>query len=70
MGLCFKQMFKMLTGVDPVFLVGGGASPPTGAPTYDFAKFSEKLHEIKKILGRRGRVPGVPPWIRHWLTLG
>ena len=31
-------------------------------PTYDFAKFSEKLHEIEKILGRRGRVPGPPPW--------
>ena len=25
------------------------------APTYDFAKFSEKLHEIEKKLGRRGR---------------
>ena len=23
-------------------------------PTYDFAKFCEKLHEIEKILGRRG----------------
>ena len=25
-----------------------------GAPTYDFAKFCEKLHEIENILGRRG----------------
>ena len=25
-----------------------------GAPTYDFAKISEKLHEIEKILGRGG----------------
>ena len=26
--------------------------PPGGAPTYDFAKFSKKLHEIEKILGQ------------------
>ena len=32
-----------------------GADFP-GAPTYDFAKFSKKLIEIEKILGRR-RVP-------------
>ena len=32
-----------------------------GAPTYDFAKFCEKLHEIEKILGRRGvRAGGAP----------
>ena len=31
--------------------VGGGADPPGGSPTYDFAIFSEKLHEIEKILG-------------------
>ena len=34
MGLCFKQMFKILTGADPVLLVGGGANPPPGAPTF------------------------------------
>ena len=37
-----------------------------GAPTYDFAKFRKKLHEIEKILGRRGGAPGAPPLIRHW----
>ena len=25
-----------------------------GAPTYDFAKIGEKLHEIEKIMGHRG----------------
>ena len=31
-----------------------GANPRGGgAPTYDFAKFSEKLHDIEKILVRR-----------------
>ena len=35
-------------------LSGGG-----GAPTYEIAKFSEKLHEIEKISGRRGG--GAPP---------
>ena len=28
---------------------GGRANPPGGAPTYDFAKFSQKLHEIERI---------------------
>ena len=42
-----------IPGADPGFPVVGGANPP-GVPTYDFAKFCEKLHEIKKILGRRG----------------
>ena len=28
---------------------GGGANSPGGAPTYDFAKFSQKLHEIERI---------------------
>ena len=34
-----------------------GAPTLRGAPTYDFAKFCEKLHEIENILGRRGRPP-------------
>ena len=39
-------------GAGPGFPVGGSASPRgRGAPTYDFAKFCEKLHEIEKILG-------------------
>ena len=32
--------------VDPGF-PRGGANPPSRAPAYDFAKFSQKLHEIK-----------------------
>ena len=52
------------TGADPGFPVGGGANPQ-GVPTRKFARFSQKLHEITKILIRRGRVQGVPPWIRH-----
>ena len=35
------------------------------APTYDFVKFSQKLHEIEKILGPRGARPGGASWIRH-----
>ena len=34
---------------DPEFPRGGGANSPGGAPTYDFAKFSQKLHEIEII---------------------
>ena len=33
---------------------GGGANSPGGAPTYDFAKFSQKLHEIERISAPRG----------------
>ena len=40
-----------MTGEDPGFPIGGGASPPGWALTYDFTKFCEKLHEIEKILG-------------------
>ena len=42
-----------VSGADPEFSVGGGANPP-GGQTYNFVKISEKLHEIEKILGRRG----------------
>ena len=47
--------FITLAGPDPGLPVGGGTDPrggDGGAPTYDFVKFSEKLYEIKKILGR------------------
>ena len=37
----------------------GGAPSFQGAPTYDFAKFSKKLHEIEKILSRNWA--GAPP---------
>ena len=48
----FKQKLAHFRGGSQDFLVGGGANPPGGgAPTYDFAKFYEKLHEIEKILG-------------------
>ena len=36
---------------DPGFPRGGGANSPGGGgvETYDFAKFSQKLHEIERI---------------------
>ena len=46
---------------DPGFPIGGAPTLQVGAPTYDFAKFSEKLHEIENILGRRGRTTPHPP---------
>ena len=39
---------KVSPVADPGFPRGGGANS-RGAPTYDFAKFSEKLHEIERI---------------------
>ena len=54
--------YTALSGADPGFSVGGGANPPGwGAPTYDFAKFCEKLHEIEKILGCGGARAGCAP---------
>ena len=40
---------------------GGGWGGGNGAPTYNFVKFSKKLHEIEKILGHRGAPPPNPP---------
>ena len=44
---------------DPGFPRGGGANSLGGAPTYDFAKNSPKLHEIERIW-TRGGVPCAP----------
>ena len=52
-----------ISGADPGFPVGGGPNPP-GAPTYNFAKFSIKLHEIKNIFAMEGAHPVDPPLIR------
>ena len=66
--LMFHAILRF-SGADPGFPVGGGANPPGGgAPTYEFAKCREKLHEIEKILGRRGgarraRPPPNPPLV-------
>ena len=38
---------------DPGFPRGGGANPREG-PTYDFAKFFQKLHESERIWIPRG----------------
>ena len=51
---------------DPGFPRGGGANSPRVAPTYEIAKFSEKLHEIERIWTPRGGVhPSRPPHIRE-----
>ena len=57
-----RKIIKLATspGADPGFPVGEGADPLGGASTYDFVKFSEKLHEIEKILGCRGARAGCP----------
>ena len=47
---------------DPGFPRGGGANSPGEAPTYDFAKFSPKLHEIERIWTPMGaRIPCASP---------
>ena len=66
-----EDVSKVTVSHDPLHQTRGGSRilrrrgcQPSreGAPTYYFAKFSEKMHEIKKILDRRGgRAPGAPP---------
>ena len=47
---------------DPGFPRGGGAnSPGVGAPTYDFTKFCQKLHEIERIWTPGGARLSRPP---------
>ena len=49
---------------DPGFPRGGDTNPPGvvgGAPTYNFTKFSQNMHEIEKNWTPSGeRVPGIP----------
>ena len=53
--VCFIVVHN--TVADLGFPRGGGAnSPGGGAPTYDFAKISQKLHEIERIWTPGGRV--------------
>ena len=60
--MCYFQQIQTITGADAGFPVGRGANPLGGAPTYNFVKFSEKLHEIEKILDCRGGcAPDAPP---------
>ena len=50
--LVLHSITKYLTVADPGFPRGGGTNCPGGgggAPTYDFAKFPQKLHEIERI---------------------
>ena len=54
------------------FYPGGGVNPPRGEWTQNFAKFSQKLHEILKNLDAQGVcVPQAPPppYIRHYIDM-
>ena len=50
--------------VDPGITRGGGANLP-GAPTYDFAKISQKLHVMDPQTGERVNPKPPPPHIRQ-----
>ena len=58
----------LLIGADLGFPVGGGANPPVSA-NIKIARFSQKLHEIKKILvgGHRGRPPPLDPSLANFV---
>ena len=62
------SLIKRKTGADPGFPVGGSANHPEGGANLRYCQhFPKKLHEIAKILGRRGGAGrGRPPQIRHW----
>ena len=57
-----KLMQWLIPVADPDFPEEGGPTPQGGgAPTYDFAKISQKLHEIERIWSPRGAHPLRPP---------
>ena len=73
----------MLTVADAGFPRGGRANPRggggseewgVGAPTYDFAKFFQKLHEIERIWTPGGRtslaLPLDPPLVKSTSICG
>ena len=48
-------VYNSNAGADPGFYIGGDANPAEGGANLRFyQKFPKKLHEIEKILGRRG----------------
>ena len=53
------------TGLDPEFPIGGDANP-RGGGQHQHTNLSDfpKLHEIKKILVRKGRAPLDPPLMK------
>ena len=61
-GASLKIHLKLLSAVSFHTQISGrsrisprwGANSPRGAPTYDFAKISQKLHEIERIWTPRG----------------
>ena len=58
----FSFFCNFYVRADTGFPVGGATNPlGQGAPTYKFAGFSPKLHEIKKILVRAGGGALNPP---------
>ena len=65
---CMVQLIYLrdlqFAAADPGFPQGGGGvSTPRGGgvPTYDFAKFSRKLHEIERIWAPRGGMHPLRP---------
>ena len=59
---CFREIIYLNSVADPGFLRGGGTNPRGGgAPTYDFAKFSKKMHEIERIWTRGHPSPPLDP---------
>ena len=52
---------------DPGFPRGGGTNSPEEAQTYDFAIFSQKLHEIERIWAwrRASLTPPLDPPLFH-----
>ena len=56
-----SSQLQYIPVADPGFPRGGGANSPGGVPTYDFAKISQKVHEIERIWTPGGVRPLHPP---------
>ena len=57
----FHESLLEISGGSRISPRRGSTPQRRGAPTYDFAKFSQKLHEIERIWTPRGHASLAPP---------
>ena len=69
-GSAIEVVVRKKTDADTgIPVVGDAPLGEGGPPTYDFVKISEKLHEIKKMLGRKGTITFRWTWQKPYLNI-
>ena len=59
-----RKLIVWISGGSRISPRRGHQLPGGGAPTYDFAKFSQKLHEIERISAPQGGRASLAPPLR------